>query len=341
MLYDAFAGSCDPMLPISKIEVELDHADHRNSALHMNAPIDLLGLGSVAVDDLIYVDAYPPADTKVRVLDRERQCGGLTATALVAASRLNCRCAYAGIMGMDEDSEFALATLAKAGVFVSLAGRSPDRKIFHSTIIVDRAGTRTLLTDARDVQGAGEDWPGETVIRACKVLFVDHVGMAGMVRAARIARSAGIPVVADIERSEMDLFDELMGLIDHLIVPWEFAAAATGRKTPDAAAAALWSNDRHAVVVTCGEAGSWYIGPDRLSIHQEAYRVNVVDTTGCGDVFHGGYAAGLVRGLDLASCVQLASAAAALKATRRGGQSGCPSLAEVEAFLSKNGSPHF
>ena len=49
--------------------------------------VDILGLGGVAVDDLLYVDGYPPADSKTPVARRERQCGGLTATALVAAAR--------------------------------------------------------------------------------------------------------------------------------------------------------------------------------------------------------------------------------------------------------------
>src|SRR4026207_1746065 len=61
-----------------------------NGWLHCNVSpeFDVLGLGCTAVDELLFVDAYPPADGKMRVQRRERHCGGLTATALVAASRL-------------------------------------------------------------------------------------------------------------------------------------------------------------------------------------------------------------------------------------------------------------
>ena len=48
---------------------------------------DVLGLGIAAVDDLLYVDAYPRPDSKVAVRARQRQGGGLTATALVAAAQ--------------------------------------------------------------------------------------------------------------------------------------------------------------------------------------------------------------------------------------------------------------
>jgi sugar/nucleoside kinase (ribokinase family) len=67
---------------------------------------------------------------------------------------------------------------------------------------------------------------------------------------------------------------------------------------------------------------------------QPAFPVNVVDTTGCGDVFHGAYAAALAANFPLEKRLKFASAAAALKAQVRGGQAGCPSRTEVEAFLS-------
>jgi sugar/nucleoside kinase (ribokinase family) len=63
-----------------------------------------------------------------------------------------------------------------------------------------------------------------------------------------------------------------------------------------------------------------------------------VDTTGCGDVFHGAYASALARGLSLAERVRFAAAAAALKATRPGGQAGIPTRPEVEAFLQEHAS---
>ncbi len=299
-----------------------------------NASIDVLGLGAVAVDDLVYVASYPAPNSKVHILDRERQCGGLTATALVAAARLGCRCAYAGVTGDDDISDFALSAMAREGIVVDLAGRRVDRRIYQSVIIVDEAGNRTLMSDGRGVQSADEDWPEESVLRSCKVLFVDHTSAPGMARAARIARLAGIPVVADIERCQVEGGGELMNLVDHLIVPEELARTVTGRERPEEAASALWSGGREAVVVTCGENGSWYVGAGGKPVHSKAHRVEVVDTTGCGDVFHGAYAAGLVMDLDLAARVRLAGATAALKATRRGGQAGCPTLAEVESFLN-------
>jgi ribokinase len=301
--------------------------------------IDVLGLGCAAVDDLLYVPHYPAEDTKMQVRRRERQCGGLCATALVAAARLGARCAYAGSLGDDDLSRFVRGRLGEEGVDLAHLRQLPDARPVHSVILVDETRhTRTIVYDVNNAGRALPDWPPDEVLLAAKVLLVDYYGVEGMVRAARVARTAGIPVVADLERARPDdLLTELVELVDHLVVPLDFAEAWTGRSGAAEAALALWTLRREAVVVTCGIEGSWYVGCGDLATlcHQPAFRVDTVDTTGCGDVFHGAYAAGLAEGLSLAERVRLASATAAMKATRAGGQPGIPTRAAVETFLQE------
>jgi sugar/nucleoside kinase (ribokinase family) len=301
----------------------------------MATSFDIVGLGCAAVDDLLYVPAYPPADAKVQMRRRERQGGGLTATALVAAARLGARCAYAGVLGDDDLSAFVRQRLQHEGVDVSLVRRRADARPIHSIIIVDETTqTRNVFYDLENVYGATPGWPDPAVIQAAGALVVDHFGVEGMTWAARIARQASVPVVADLERDEMPGFAELLALVDHVIVSHAFAAKLTGATDPAAAASALWRDDRKVVVVTAGEEGCWYVANGQPPRHQPGFRVQAVDTTGCGDVFHGAYAAALVRGVDLAEVIKLATAAAAIKATRRGGQGGAPRRAEVDAFLA-------
>ena len=305
----------------------------------MTASCDILGLGCVAVDDLLYVAAYPPADAKVPVRRRERGCGGLAATALVAAARLGARCAYAGTLGEDELSRFVLDRLRQEGVSVEWVRRREGARPIYSLIVVDEARqTRTIFYDLEGVCGAEPHWPGAAAVRSARALFIDHFGVEGMTWAVRVAREAGVPVVADFERGEMPGFADLLALVDHLIVSAEFAAWATGAGSPAEASARLWNANRRAVVVTCGAEGAWYVAGSGPARHQPAFAVQAVDTTGCGDVFHGAYAAALVRGVGVEERVRFAAAAAALKATRRGGQAGAPTLAEVEAFLRGQGA---
>jgi sulfofructose kinase len=293
----------------------------------------ILGLGSVAVDELIFAE-YAPPNRKTRVQHRERHFGGQAATALVAASRLGAACAYAGVLGPDEFSQSAIENLRASGVDLQFLQQNQDAFAVFSLIIVDEENlTRNIYYHSSPFSGAAVDWPPEDVVRACQVLLVDQHGIPGMTRAAGIARSAGIPVVSDLESAPPGS-ETLFSLVNHMIIPDTFALAYTGEVTPDRATAALWTSERAAVVVTCGEAGCWYRGENMdQPEHFPAYSVPVVDTTGCGDVFHGAYATGLLERMNLRDRVRLASAAAAMKATQRGGQNGCPTRLELETFL--------
>jgi sugar/nucleoside kinase (ribokinase family) len=296
---------------------------------------DVLGFGAVAVDDLLYVEEYPPAESKIRVRHRLCQCGGLTGTALVAAARLGARCAYAGLLGHDELSEYVIDCFAREGIDTAHCVRRAQAGPAHSTIIVDeRNKTRTIFASLPELFGADPQLPEEQIIQSARVILVDHHGVEGTIRAARIARQNGAAVVADFERDPGGNFAELLALVDHLVIAERFAEELTGRNEPALAASALWTERRRAVVITCGAGGSWFLGEGfAQAVHSPAWAVKVVDTTGCGDVFHGAYAAALAGGKTLKQCVGFASAVAALKATKRGGQAGCPTLEAVEDFL--------
>ena len=298
----------------------------------MSPGLDILGFGCVAVDDLLYVTAYPPADAKARVNRRERQCGGLVGTALVAAARQGAQCAYVATLGPDELSEFALARLRSEGVDVSQVARAPAARPVHSVIVVgEDRGTRNIFPDVRATDAAVPPALEAATIRAARVLFIDHFWIEAKLAAVRCARGAGIPVVADFEDASDPRFPELLELVDHLILSAGFARQLTGTDAP-AAVEKLWSKQRQIVVVTGGADGCWY-RTGAATGHLPAFPVTVVDTTGCGDVFHGAYAAGLARGLGVEERLRYAAATAALKATRPGGQTGIPQRTEVESFL--------
>ena len=264
----------------------------------MNPGFEILGLGGIAVDDLIYVDSYPPPDTKTLIQGRERRCGGLTATALVAASRAGKRCAFAGLLGPDELSAYVRGALQREGVDVKHVVRHSDGRPIHATIVVDGGGRRNIFAEIPPVTGADRARLPEEVILSCSLLLIDDLGGEGGVRAARLARRAGIPVVADLEHQRSSLFAELLALPDHLVLPENLATTITGTAKPADAVRDLWGEERRSVVVTCGSQGCWYRGDSTAGAicHQPAFPVNAVDTTGCGDVFHGAYAAALLDG---------------------------------------------
>lgn len=281
----------------------------------------LVGGGATTVDDLLFVDS-DICDGKARILRSERRFGGNIATALVAAARTGVGCAFLGHLPDDTVAPDLLAYLSEEGVDISRAQLSPATRPIRSTILVGPDGRRFIAFDDDTIVGLPDDLDLD-LVRSARVLILDAYNPAAGIRAATAARVAGVAVVADLENAGTIRVGELADLADHLVVPRDLALSWTGMATPVEAVSALWRPDRSAVVVTGGADGCWYRasdeGPGSSVQHHPALRVNVIDTTGCGDVFHGVYAASLARGMGVADCVAAATVAAGECATHPGG----------------------
>lgn len=297
---------------------------------------DILGLGCATIDELLFVDNYPAPDGKVLVNEAQTQGGGLTATALVAGARLGAACAYGGMLGPDETSRQVAQIMEAEGIDTSLVSWRADAAAIRSTIIVDQsAQTRTIFFRRPGLVGAPPDAPSERAIANSRVLLIDHYGGPGNVRAALLARRQGVPVVADFERADVPNWNDFFPLVDHLVLNQSFAQKLSGETSPVRAARALWHPERKIVVVTAGEDGA--VAFDGLSVTRaDAYPTDVVDTTGCGDVFHGVYAATLAWEWPLEKRLQWANAAASLKARNVGAQAGIARFGEVKALINQS-----
>ena len=300
---------------------------------------DVLAFGCVSVDDILYVDRYPAPDDKEEVLASERHPGGLSGTALVAAARYGAKTSYAGVLGEKALSQYVIAALEAEGVSTHNARRLPGARPIHSHIIVgSKSATRNVYFDLTGVTPRAAAEIDDEFVTRTRVLFIDHQGPEATIRAAQLARHHGIPVVADFENAKVERIDELLAAPDHLVLSYRFAQQITKTTTAKEAANALWNAQRTAVVITQGKDGSWCRSattPDAR--HVPALAVDALDTTGCGDVFHGVYAAALAEGRGSFDCVRRASVAAGLKATTHGGQVGIPRRGELDAALPKLG----
>lgn len=297
--------------------------------------IDVLGLGCATVDDVLYVESFPPPDSKARVQQRLRRFGGLTGSALVAAARLGARCGYAGCLGTDDLSVEVAENFRREGIDTSHAPRLPEARVIHSTVVISQdSGGRNVFYHVNGMVGAHPSLPADEVIAQSKVVFIDQYGMPGNLRVLEKARAFGVPVVADFEDEVAPPFREVLQAVDHLILSEEFARRLTGETTAPDAALALWRPRRATVVVTCGRDGSWSMSghTEKKPRRHRAFPVRAANTNGCGDVFHGAYAFRLACGDSLDQRIRFASAAAAVKAE----QSEIPRLRSVESLLRKN-----
>ena len=305
----------------------------------MMKSFDVIGVGACAVDYLGIVPEFPGQDTKNRMSQFIRQGGGPVSTALVALSRLGASASYVGKFGDDELSRFALDAFEKEGVDTSHVIKEEGAGPTFAFVIVDEEnGSRTILwTDEQVSQLRPDDFDKE-VIASARVLLVDEYYFDNALAASSIAREAGgVQVVLDAERPDTPGMDKLVRNTDVLIVPKEFAVGFEGIGDIESSAEVLLSRGPRVVVVTLGAKGSFCRTADE-SFHTPAFRVEVVDTTGCGDVFHGGFIYGLLHNWPLRITAEFASAVSALKCRALGGRAGTPTLDEMKEFLAERGS---
>ncbi|MEX2540844.1 MAG: PfkB family carbohydrate kinase [Trueperaceae bacterium] len=296
----------------------------------------LLGLGMATVDFLTLVPRLPGPDEVFPLQRLDMQGGGPVATALAAAARLGTGAAFAGAVGDDHWGDAIVDDFGRFGVNVDEVVRRRGGVSPHSVILVDAAsGKRSILYSNGDVRGLEPAELPERLIGRAAVLHLDGFDIDAALEAARIARAAGVPVSLDGGAGEPwpGLLD-LLPLVDLLVVAAQFAESVTGEKRPESALTALRRWGARQVVITDGARGAWFLGGEGDTGHVPAFDVEVVDTTGAGDTFHGAYLHAFLAGESIAGCVLFASAAAALKCTRLGGRAGLPTSDQVEAFLA-------
>jgi sulfofructose kinase len=298
---------------------------------------DVLGAGIAAVDDLCYVEAFPPVDCKVPVFGSTRQGGGPACTAMAAAGSLGARAAYTARFGDNELSAFIKAALQHHGVDISHMVRDPEGGPYHSFIVVDGAGRRNVFYDPALYRVVGADDLPDALILSASLMLLDHITEPSLVPLAEKVHGLGVPILGDIEgQTESSL--TLARLSDYLIAPRAFAAWASDAQDPRDACAFLARTVRAATIVTAGVEGCYVKTSTSAEVrHFPAFKVETFDTNGCGDTFHGAFALAVARELAVEDAVTFASAAAALKAAaaggRRRGWDALPTLEEVLEFL--------
>jgi sulfofructose kinase len=291
----------------------------------------IVGMGLANLDLLGTVPVFPEKNSKNRVTDLSIQGGGPAATAIAAAAALGERTAFIGVVGDDDFGRAIARGLADLGVDLTGLVTVPGARSPLSFVVVDRSdASRTVFHAPPTSPPLTADQIEWSVLEDASVLIIDGRQPAAQLAAATRARARSTRVLLDAERLDGDT-RALLAASDVCI-----ASAGLGAElasSPEAALEALAALGPRTAVVTLGEAGSIGRADEGPIIHQRAFPVDAIDTTGCGDVYHGAFAVGLARGADLAGCMAIAAAAAALKCRALGGRAGLASSAELEAFL--------
>jgi sulfofructose kinase len=299
---------------------------------------DVIGLGVSPLDMVTLVDHFPAEEGVQMALDIAVQGGGPVATALVTLARLGAKTAMLDALADDWRGELVLAEFRTEGVCTDYLKVSPGRVSSTATVLVSRqaGGARAIVFypgTAPELSPA--DLP-RSEIESARFLHVNGRHWEVCLQACRWARAAGVRVSFDggAQRYRPEL-KQLVPLTDVCIVARDFAEKYTQAADISQAADALLREGPRLVAITDGVRGSWVRSREGEFFHQPAYLLpDVVDTTGCGDSYHGAFLFGLLHGWELKRTAALASAVAALNSQHLGGRGGLPTLEQALTFLS-------
>jgi sulfofructose kinase len=290
-------------------------------------------LGHAALDRIYRIEAFPPHPTKVRALEHIESGGGMAANAAAAIARLGGKVELWSRIGEDDAGVKIRTGLKAYGVDVRHVQMFEEGRSSTSAIIVDDAGERLIVGNRDTNMPSGTSWlPLERVSKASAVL-ADVRWLEGLRALFSRARAEGIPTVLDADLGAREALGELLELTDHAIFSESALKDFAPKLEPeDALARVRQLGPRHAGV-TLGRQGYLWHDSDGGG-RMPGFAVDVVDTTGAGDAFHGAYTLALVEGQSAAQCARFACAAAAMKCTRLGSRTGLPRRGELNEFLA-------
>ena len=299
----------------------------------------ILGVGHCTMDHLGVVERFAEPDFKLELDQFSLQGGGAAATAMVALARWGVETSFLGKVGDDGRGRWITQTLSAEGVDTAGLVVQADGISQASFIIVESAsGHKKTYYTHGNIDPLTPKEVSVEALEGVDVLHVDGSAPAAQLKLMKAARERGTTTVLDAERVDGRV-DALVGYSDYMVSSERFASQFTGEGAIEAMCRALLERGPQVAVVTLGDEGSAAMrrGEDRL-IREPAYAVHELDTTGAGDIFHGGFLYGIVQGWELARTVRFANVAASLACTGLGGRSVIASVDEIERRLREQRS---
>jgi sugar/nucleoside kinase (ribokinase family) len=296
----------------------------------MQVPLaDFTGIGENATDIVLRLAEFPARDGKTDAVSREVRLGGQVATTVVAVAKWGLRTRYVGAVGSDHQAELHRAELRASGVEYHLA-RTAGAESRLSYILVEKTtGSRAVVCHRHPGVQIEKSYLKKAWFQRTRLLHVDGEYPGASRLAASWARQAGVPVMCDL-----DVFHQglrfLLVQVDFPVLSSGILETLAGLSDPLAALPYIRAQyGSRLVCTTMGERGALAWDGQRFC-YAPAFRVQVVDTTGAGDLFHAGFAYGMLQGWDTQRTLEFGCAAAGLNCTAQGARGGISSLRAIE-----------
>jgi len=248
-------------------------------------------------------------------------------------------------VGDDAFGQLARTTWAAAGVDASLV-KNASVATGAAAILIDAVKGENAIVVVPGacftLTPAEVDETGDAIRSASVFLTQLELALDTVERGLQLAHDAGVPTILNpAPAPEKPLPDAFLALSDYFIPNETEAALLTGLpvetvEQAEVAAAALQARGARNVILTLGVRGALVVTEDGVATVVPSFSVGpVVETTGAGDAFCGGFATALAEGQSLLEAVRFGCATAGISVTRKGTAPSMPSRAEIDAVLAK------
>jgi sugar/nucleoside kinase (ribokinase family) len=170
-------------------------------------------------------------------------------------------------------------------------------------------------------------------IKTTKYLHIDGRETEATIAAIVMAKDAGVKVILDAGSPRKEL-TKILSLVDYPVVSESFCKTYLSTSSYEKGLEKLMNFGATAAVITCGAKGC-YGADENGVIYQPPFNVEIIDTTGAGDVFHGAFIYSLLQNWSLEKNLEFSSAAAAINCTHLGGRAGIPGIKKINQFLEE------
>jgi sulfofructose kinase len=297
---------------------------------------EILVAGRNCLDHIAVIQAYPEEDTKQAIESRFVDGGGQAGTAACCIARLGGTPVLVGALGDDEDGRFCKERLDAFGVETGhvkvVAGvRTPVAYIF----VTQGSGRRTIFYEPGQLPPVQPDDFEQALTPTIKTILLapDVTYLAS----ALTSREPDAPkIIYDCERPRKGL-RQMMSLADFFIPSHDFfkeSKEVVAERELKQRILQLQQMVAGQLVVTCGQDGAFFPYEHRL-YHVPAPVIDVADTLGAGDSFHGAFALAIARGFDLKKAVRFSVAVASLSCREYGGRKGLPDMQQAKQTMAR------
>ena len=288
----------------------------------------------IAVRDIIFsVDSLPSGAGKVHASKRHEVGGGPAANAAVTIAKLGGQARFIGPVGDDSLGTELTDELVRLGVDTSHKRLVPGERSPLSAVVVDGSGERSIVNHTSRGLFVGARPVEPRDLEGVDAVLVDVRWLDGAVAALEWARTTGMPGIVDFDIGAT-ASQPLLDSASHVVFSADAIRRVSGRFELGDCLREVSDLTDAWLAVTDGSNGTSWLENGKVQ-QVDAFEVDVIDTTGAGDIYHGAFALALAEGKTEREAIELSSAAAAISCERFGGRTGIPDRNELEAFLEE------